>query len=186
MTTDTILLVEDDENDAFFVERAMHKIGMANPVRNVRDGQQAIDYLRGTGKFGSRAEFPLPGLVLLDLKLPLVMGLDVLKWIRQTSVSSAIVIILTSSAEPTDIAAAYRLGANAYLVKPSTASELEAMLAAINGFWLLHNTPPFGPRVERRAPSMGNFRNGGIGSDEDPSLTGAHGRASATLHRVAL
>jgi two-component system response regulator len=185
MTTDTILLVEDDENDAFFLERAMHKIGMANPVRNVRDGQEAINYLQGAGKFGQRAEFPLPGLILLDLKLPFVMGLDVLKWIRQSPELSPIVIILSSSADPTDIAAAYRLGANAYLVKPSAASKLEGMVRAINDFWLLHNTPP-SSWVERGAASMGNLRNRGFDSYEHSSMTGSRGRAPATIHQADL
>src|SRR2546421_13060893 len=102
MTTETILLVEDDENDAFFLERAMQKIGMLNPVQNARDGQEAINYLRGIGKFNRRAEFPLPGLILLDLKLPFVMGLDVLKWIRQNPELSPIVVILSSSPDETD------------------------------------------------------------------------------------
>src|SRR5579864_1791287 len=99
MTTETILLVEDDENDAFFLKRAIHKIGMVNPVLCARDGQEAINYLRGEGKFGQRGDFPLPGLILLDLKLPLVMGLDVLKWIRQNPELSPIVVILSSSAD---------------------------------------------------------------------------------------
>ena len=79
----TILQVEDDPNDVFFLQHAMKKAGVANPVQVATDGQQAIDYLRGVGKFADRKKFPLPCLILLDLKLPHVMGLDVLKWIRQ-------------------------------------------------------------------------------------------------------
>ena len=104
---------------AFFVQRAFNKTGVANPVQVVRDGQEAIKYLQGVGKFAQRDNFPLPGIILLDLKLPFVMGLDVLKWIRQQSDLTPIVVILTSSAEEKDIATAYRLGANAYLVKPT-------------------------------------------------------------------
>src|SRR4029077_18910272 len=102
MTTKTILLIEDDDNDAFFVRRAMKKTGMINPIQVARDGQEAIDYLQGVGKFAQGEHFPLPGLILLDLKLPFVMGLDVLKWIRQQLDLSPIVIILSSSAEEKD------------------------------------------------------------------------------------
>src|SRR4051812_22666821 len=75
----TILQVEDDPNDAYFFRHAMNRLKAANPVRVVTDGQEAIDYLSGVGKFSDREEFPLPDIVLLDLKLPHVMGLDVLK-----------------------------------------------------------------------------------------------------------
>ncbi|HZR18927.1 MAG TPA: response regulator [Verrucomicrobiae bacterium] len=183
MTTNTILLVEDDENDAFFLERAMHKIGMANPVQNARDGQEAIDYLKGTGKFGRRAEFPLPGLILLDLKLPLVMGLDVLKWIRQNPELSPIVVILSSSADESDIASAYRLGANAYLVKPSEVSKLEGMVRSINDFWLLQNTPP-----PNRKPQSASFsrRNQRDYASPEYDLSRATGSRTATFCQTDL
>src|SRR5580765_8485160 len=119
-----ILQVEDDPNDVYFLQHAMTKAGVANPIHVASDGQQAIDYLKGAGKFADRDQFPLPCLVLLDLKLPHVMGLDVLKWIRQESGLSLVVLLLTASAEEADIAAAYRLGANAFLVKPSEAHKL--------------------------------------------------------------
>jgi len=142
MITQPMLLVEDDENDVFFFQRAVTKLGIINPVQVAKDGQEAIDYLQGTGKFASRAEFPLPYLVLLDLKLPFVMGLDVLKWIRQQSGPAPIVVILSSSQEEKDITAAYALGANGYLVKPGESSKLSDIVRAINAFWLTHNTPP--------------------------------------------
>jgi CheY-like chemotaxis protein len=138
----TILQVEDDPNDVFFLQHAMKKAGVANPIHVVTDGQQAIDYLQGAGKFADREQFPLPCLVLLDLKLPYVMGLEVLKWIRQQSGMAVVVVLLTASGEEADIAAAYRLGANGFLVKPSEASKLEGMVKAIKDFWLTHNTLP--------------------------------------------
>ena len=138
----SILLVEDDENDIFFMQRAMKNAGVPNPIQIASDGQQAIDYFQGTGKFADREEFPLPYLVLLDLKLPRVMGLDVLKWIRQQPEVAAIVIILSSSKEEADVATAYRLGANGYLVKPAEASQLNDMAKSIKDFWLSQNTPP--------------------------------------------
>jgi two-component system response regulator len=183
MTTETILLVEDDENDAFFLQRAIQKVGLANPVQNARDGQQAIDYLRGAGKFSRRAEFPLPGLILLDLKLPLVMGLDVLKWIRQNPELSPIVIILSSSAEESDISSAYRLGANAYLVKPSEVSKLEGMVRSINDFWLLQNSAP--PNRKRQsAPLSMRSQRGHALSEYDACRTAAS--RTATLCQTDL
>jgi CheY-like chemotaxis protein len=128
----------------FFLEHAMRKLGLAAPIQVASDGQQAIDYLKGTGKFADREEFPLPCLVLLDLKLPRVMGLDVLKWIRQQPGPALVVIVLTASAEDADIATAYRLGANAFLTKPSESGKLEEMVKALHDFWLTHNTLPNG------------------------------------------
>jgi|ERR1700677_2361015 len=138
----TILQVDDDPNDVFFLQHALTKVGVANPIQVAHDGQQAIDYLKGVGNFADREKFPLPCLVLLDLKLPYVMGLEVLKWIRLELKSSLVVIVLTASAEETDIATAYRLGANAFLTKPAEASKLEDMVKTIRDFWLTHNTPP--------------------------------------------
>jgi CheY-like chemotaxis protein len=153
----TILLVEDDENDVFFFQRAMSKTGMVQPVQVARDGQEAIQYLQGAGKFASRAQFPLPALVVLDLKLPFVMGLDVLKWIRQESGLAPIVIILSASREDADVAAAYRFGANAYLVKPSEVTELDEVALAITRFWLIQNTPPASARLQA-APEVAQER----------------------------
>ncbi len=140
--TRTILLVEDEENDVFFMQQAMQKAGVANPIQVATDGQEAIDYFKGTGKFANREEFPLPCLVLLDLKLPHVMGLDVLKWIRKQPLVTAVVVILSSSKEEADIATAYRLGANAYLVKPPDVSKLTDLVKSIKDFWLTQNTSP--------------------------------------------
>jgi len=147
-----ILQVEDDPNDVFLLQHAMKKAGVANPIQVASDGKQAIDYLKGAGKFADRESFPLPCLVLLDLKLPYVMGLDVLEWIRQQPGLSLIVILLTASAEDTDIATAYRLGANAFLTKPPTAGKFEDMARAIKDFWLTHNTLPQESQVAPAAP----------------------------------
>lgn len=154
MITKPILLVEDDENDVFFFQRAIGKAGIKNPIQVAADGQEAIDYLSGAGKFTGRSESLAPALVLLDLKLPFVMGLDVLKWIRQESGLAPIVVILSSSREEADISAAYRLGANAYLVKPVETSKLLDMVKAINCFWLTLNLPPPACTRERGLGAM--------------------------------
>lgn len=133
----TILLVEDERNDVFFLEYAFQAAGINNPMQVVEDGQQAIDYLAGIGKFASRARYPLPCLVLLDLKLPVKMGLDVLRWIRQQpALQTLLVIVLSSSRDSFDIDEAYRLGARSYLVKPLSMSERLEVAKAIKYYWL--------------------------------------------------
>jgi CheY-like chemotaxis protein len=147
----TVLQVDDDPNDVFLLQHAWKKAGVANPVQIATDGQQAIDYLRGDGIFADRTKFPYPCLVLLDLKLPYVMGLDVLKWIRQQPGPALVVVMLTASSEEADITHAYRLGANAFLTKPSEANKLQDMVRAIKDFWLTQNTLPQESHRERAA-----------------------------------
>lgn len=140
MTHHTVLLVEDDENDVFFMQRAFREAGIVTPLKIAADGRQAIDYLSGTGKYSNRAEWPLPCLVLLDLKLPYVLGLDVLKWLRShPEFKSIIVVVLTSSRQDSDIERAYALGANSYLVKPPDVQQLVAMVKKIKEYWIETN-----------------------------------------------
>ena len=134
-----ILVVEDDENDIFFLTYAMEKVGLENPLQIASDGREAVDYFKGHGKFADRLQFPLPCLVMLDLKLPYLRGLDVLKWMRQEAQLTTIVIVFSSSENEADIEAAYRLGANAYLVKPPTAEQLEDLAKAFKWYWLEYN-----------------------------------------------
>ncbi|MDP3073819.1 MAG: response regulator [Opitutaceae bacterium] len=142
ITTQTILLVEDDENDVVFVRMALEKAGVASGLQVVEDGAQAINYLSGQGDFGDRTRYPLPALVLLDLKLPRVMGIDVLKWIReQRELDMMLVVMLTSSQQRTDIQTACSLGANSYLVKPSNPFDLSEMMELVKRYWLQLNQP---------------------------------------------
>jgi CheY-like chemotaxis protein len=141
----TVLLVEDDVNDVFFMKRAFQEAGILNPVQIVYDGRQAMNYLSGDGEYADREKFPFPCLVLLDLNLPWVMGLNILKWVREQSrTKTLIVIILSSSQLGPDIEQAYQLGANAYLVKPSTPPELRELVTGIKHFWLKLNHGPAG------------------------------------------
>jgi CheY-like chemotaxis protein len=139
-TSGTILLVEDNEDDVFLMKRALKGAGVTNPLQVVEDGQQAIDYLSGTGQFSNREQFPIPAIVFLDLKLPILRGLEVLDWIRQQPhLEDVVVVVLTSSNEPYDLKEAYRLGANSYLVKPPTADQLIDLAKAFRWYWLEFN-----------------------------------------------
>ena len=121
----TILLVEDSDDDVFAMKRALRLSKASNPLQVVTDGQQALDYLSGTGIFSDRERYPLPFIIFLDLKLPYLSGFEVLTWIRrQTSLASVAVVILTGSAEDRDKVQAFELGAQSYLVKPPTAQIL--------------------------------------------------------------
>src|SRR5688572_21937770 len=125
---DPILLVEDRDEDVFLLRYAFKRAEIKNPIHVAADGQEAVDYLAGTGKFADRAKFPLPGVVLLDLQLPIKMGLEVLEWIReQPSLRTLIVIILSSSIHEGDVRHAYELGVNAFLVKPASSDALADM-----------------------------------------------------------
>jgi len=159
MKAKPILLVEDDENDVFFFRRAMDKAGMQTPLEVARDGQEAIDYLKGAGEFADRLAFPLPCLVLLDLKLPFVMGLDVLKWIRLQPDLPMVVLILSSSEEQADIAKAYQLGVNGYLVKPPEPGKLHDLVRTIDNFWMKQNVSPPDSQAEPRTRIPANARN---------------------------
>lgn len=138
----TILLVEDDANDVFFLKLAFQDAQVKESLQIVTDGQQAIAYLSGSGQFADRSVYPIPYLILLDLKLPYVMGLDVLKWVRQRpEFDASIVIVLTSSQDPRDLEQAYRLKTNGYLVKPSSLEKLHLLVQCVKEFWLGHNVP---------------------------------------------
>jgi len=142
MTT-TIMLVEDEPDDALFFERALKKAGVTSPLRVAKGGREALDYLQGVDTFKDRELYPLPCMVVLDLNLPHATGFEVLEQIRQhPELRNLVVIVLTSSASDADIAKAYSLGANAYLVKPSDSSQLVDMVQAIKHFWLTYNCLP--------------------------------------------
>lgn len=131
MQSNMILLAEDDPNDVFFMKRALDKAGVNLPVHVARNGQEAIDYLSGSGNFSDRAGFTLPQLLLLDLKMPFVNGFEVLEWVRSQPVLKELpVIVLTSSSEDRDRQRAAELGAKAYFVKPPT----REMVLQILGF----------------------------------------------------
>jgi CheY-like chemotaxis protein len=138
----TILLVEDEENDVVFMKMAMEHAGITNTLQVAEDGGQAIEYLSGNGGYADRRRHPLPALVLLDLKLPRVMGMDVLKWIRERrEFDLMVVIILTSSQQRSDIELTASLHANSYLLKPSNPLDLNELAALLKQYWLQLKQP---------------------------------------------
>lgn len=153
-----ILLAEDDTNDAFFLTRAFREAKIDSLVRVTRDGQEALDYLAGLGGFADRKEFPLPCLVILDLKMPRKTGLDVLAWLRKQPVLKSVpAIVFSSSDHRYDVERAYQWGANAFIVKPSSVQKRLELARLIKGFWIDFNQPPMlcveGPEVAREIHS---------------------------------
>jgi len=137
------LLVDDNEDHVMLLRRAFLKSNVLNPLQVVRNGQEAILYLQGAGRYRNRSEFPLPKIVLLDLKMPGVDGFDVLRWIRQQPELRALrVVVLTSSDAIRDVNLAYELGANSFLVKPMDFEDLAQLTQAIRGYWIWHDKAP--------------------------------------------
>lgn len=140
----TILIVEDEVDDAFFLRRALEKAQLTNPIHVLENGEQVIDYLRREPPYTDRGRFPAPALLLLDLKLPGANGLEVLRWIRQESPYPALpVVVVTSSMLLSDIESAYRCGANSCIVKPSDPATLIEMVQDMSRWWLQHNVSAY-------------------------------------------
>ena len=136
----TILLVEDEPSDVFLMRRALKSAQITNPMQIAGDGQEAINYLSGAGKFSDRAQFPVPSIIFLDLKLPYKTGFEVLDWIRgQEHLNQTLVMVLTSSSEERDISQCYKLGARTFLVKPPNAAMLTELMVSLRDFWVRHN-----------------------------------------------
>lgn len=124
----TILLVDDSENDLFLMRAAFKKAEFNNPLQEVHNGEEAIAYLKGDDPYSDRHMFPLPAVMLLDLNMPMKNGFDVLTWVRaQTGLKRLSIIVLTASMRTEDVERAFDLGANSFLVKPGNIEELVAM-----------------------------------------------------------
>jgi DNA-binding response OmpR family regulator len=140
----TILVGEDDADDALLLERAFQDAGIQSGVHFVRDSTQLIHFLQGAGEYADRDRFPLPTLLLLDLKLGHTNGLEVLQWLQaHPEVRQHLIVVVLTGSEAKDLVhMAYHLGANSYLVKPMDYHELVAMVRALSEFWFQYNVMP--------------------------------------------
>jgi len=154
-----ILLADDDERDVELIRRALRECNLVNPLHVVHDGEEAISYLKGEGIYANRAEYPLPELLLLDLKMPRRDGFDVLRWVRRDpGLRNLRIIVLTGSERMSDVNLAYQLGANSFLVKPGDFGQLVKIVQALGGYWLWMSQAP---EVTRPAPKGRNERRNG-------------------------
>lgn len=137
-----ILIAEDDENDAIILERALRKVGFENPFRFCRDGTEVLEYLKAEGKYQDRREFPFPRVLITDLKMPKMGGLEILKWLHDHPECNVIPkVVFTASKQASDIQEAYKFGANSYLVKPGGYEQLTDMLKLFFDYWNMCEKP---------------------------------------------
>ena len=149
--TGVILIVEDREDDILLMRKAFDRASLINPVQIVHSGEDAVAYLSGEGKYSNRAEFPLPVLVLLDLKMPGMDGFEVLAWIRQQEGIRGIpVVVLTSSSEIRDVNRAYALGANSFFVKEFDFQNAVDLSKLLRQYWVHKALKPETSREERK------------------------------------
>ena len=152
-----VLLADDNEDDVLALRHALRRAGIDVPLQVVEDGEEAIAYLRGVGKFSNRAEFPLPDLLLLDLRMPKLDGFEVLEWLRQQpSLAPLRTIVLTMSDDVFDVDRAFALGANSFLTKSMDLLDFGNILEATFNYWL----------KTTRAPHV--HRPGELGSEQPP------------------
>lgn len=138
-----ILMVEDNRDDEELTLHALRKYRLANNIQVVRDGQEALEYVFCTGRYASRSIEDWPHVILLDIKLPLVDGLEVLRRIKEDPRTRTIpVVMLTSSREERDMVQSYRLGVNSYIVKPVDFDQFKESARTLGMYWLLLNRPP--------------------------------------------
>jgi CheY-like chemotaxis protein len=150
-----ILVAEDDEDYVLLIKQVFMKAHIPNPIHVVWNGEEAISYLKGDGKYSNRDEYPLPDIFLLDLKMPRINGFEVLKWVRAQPTLSALRILgLTSSDEIRDVNEAYQLGANSFLVKPMDFQDFTNLSRLIADFWFKASRTPdsFRPPLKARKP----------------------------------
>lgn len=137
-----ILLVEDNANDAELAMRALRKNHLANDIKWVKDGAEALDYIFATGSYSDREKMGIPKLILLDLHLPKVQGMEVLQRIKADENTKVIpVVILTSSKEDQDVVESYKLGVNSFVSKPVAFDEFNKIVTNLGLYWLLVNRP---------------------------------------------
>src|SRR5262245_35435534 len=148
----SILVVEDSDDHVFLLRHAFQRAGILNPIQVTNSGEDAVAYLAGTGRYSDWKEFPLPSLMVLDLKLPGLDGIDVLRWIRQQPGLKALrVVMLTSSDLDVEINSAYEAGANVFLTKPMELEKLVEILSVCRAHWLEFAQAPMVSRSPQTA-----------------------------------
>ena len=136
------MVIEDDRNDQFLIEKAFRKIGVTDPIQLVADGAEAIAYMKGEGKYADRNKYTYPTFVITDLKMPKCDGFGVLEFLKNNPEWKIIpTIVLSASADVDDIKKAYMLGASSYHVKPQTQEGLQKQLTVINDYWMTCQVP---------------------------------------------
>ena len=153
---EVILVAEDNDDDVVLLLRSFRRGSLINPVFVVRNGIEAIEYLRGEGRFSNREEYPLPALMLLDLRMPMMDGFEVLYWVRQhPTLRTLRIVMLTTSEDMRDINRAYQLGANAFLVKPTDLGNFTKINEALKGHWVWLAKAPSIERLDECAVETG-------------------------------
>jgi CheY-like chemotaxis protein len=155
-STPVVLIVDDEPNIIKLIRLAMAKAGFHNKICEAHDGEEAIQYLQGVGKFENRDQYPLPQLILLDLKMPRMGGLEFLKWFRHWPPGKCMpVVVLTTSGLSSDLMEAYGAGANSYVIKGGDAHALVEQMNSIGSIWLtgLAKLPPVTECFRVSAPS---------------------------------
>jgi DNA-binding response OmpR family regulator len=144
MPNESVLLVEDDPSDFRLIQRAFNKLAERFDMFRLTNGDEAIAYLSGDSPYENRAAYPMPSMLLLDLKLPRRSGFEVLEWVRRqaSALNRLPVVVLTSSRHSVDVDRAYDLGANSYLVKPATNNQLEDLASQFRNYWMNLNEFP--------------------------------------------
>lgn len=139
-----ILLVEDNLSDAELITRALRKVNLANHLIHVKDGEEAIEFIFAQGKYAEREVKNIPRVILLDIKMPKVDGIEVLRRIKSNEATRSIpVVIMTSSKEEQDIVRSYELGVNSFVVKPVDFNSFSKAVSELGLYWVLINQPPF-------------------------------------------
>jgi CheY-like chemotaxis protein len=141
-SSQTILIIDDEEHDVEFIRRAFVRAGVMNPIQAVSNGEEAIEYLSGKDRYADRVAFPFPRVIITDLKMPRMGGLALLKWIHANPNYRVVpTVVLTSSSAQTDVEAAFAHGAVGYMVKPMGFRDLEVTVKTIADYWRLSLVP---------------------------------------------
>jgi CheY-like chemotaxis protein len=141
-----ILIAEDDENDVIILERALRQVGFTNPFHVCKDGVDVVAYLCGRAPYQDRQKFPFPRILITDLKMPKMDGMQILKWLHQHQHCNVIPkIVLSASRQASDIQEAYKWGANSYFVKPGSYARLTQMLKLFFDYWEMCEKPELPP-----------------------------------------